>query len=87
MSTAEGKCFRLQFHESLWLQALKCVEVLSLLMRQFLRNMVEDALEAFVQFWLQYHVPPGSRVAYAGVQQTAVGPRPPLSDVYGALLN
>lgn len=49
------------------MQALHCVEVISLLMKQHLRGLVEGGLQAYLQLWKEYEVPPGSLVAYAGV--------------------
>jgi hypothetical protein len=54
-------------HLPLCMQALHCVEVMSLLMRQYLRDKVEASLLHYQDFWQAYAVPQGSRVAYAGV--------------------
>jgi hypothetical protein len=51
----------------LCVQALHCVEVMSLLMRQYLRDKVEASLLHYQDFWQAYAVPQGSRIAYAGV--------------------
>lgn len=48
------------------LQALRCVEVMSLLMQQHLRSLVEAGLHAYLQMWEDYAVEPGSLMAYAG---------------------
>jgi hypothetical protein len=48
-------------------QALRCVQVMSLLMRQYLRDKVEASLLHYQEFWQAYAIPQGSRVAYAGV--------------------
>jgi hypothetical protein len=48
------------------LQALRCVEVMSLLMKQHLRGLVEEGLQAYLQLWQEYQVEPGGLVAYAG---------------------
>lgn len=48
------------------LQALRCVEVVSLLMKQHLRGLVEEGLQAYLQLWQEYQGEPGSLVAYAG---------------------
>lgn len=48
------------------LQALHCVEVMSLLMKQHLRTLVEAGLHAYLQMWLEYDVEPDSLAAYAG---------------------
>jgi len=42
------------------------VEVLSLLMKQHLRSLVEAGLQAYLQLWQEYNVEPGSLMAYAG---------------------
>jgi hypothetical protein len=41
---------------------------MSLLMKQHLRGLVEEGLQAYLQLWKEYEVPPGSLVAYAGEQ-------------------
>jgi molybdopterin-biosynthesis enzyme MoeA-like protein len=48
-------------------QALHCVEVMSLLMRQYLRDKVEASLLHYQDFWQAYAIQQGSRTAYAGV--------------------
>lgn len=48
------------------LQALNCVQLLALLMRKYLRGMVEASLLQYERFWQQYAIPQGSRAAYAG---------------------
>lgn len=48
------------------MQAVRCVEVMSLLMKQHLRGLVEEGLRAYLQLWQEYKVEPGSLVAYAG---------------------
>lgn len=47
-------------------QALRCVEVMSLLMQQHLRALVETGLQLYLQMWQEYEVQPGSSVAFAG---------------------
>jgi hypothetical protein len=47
-------------------QGLHCVEVMSLLMRQYLRDKVEASLLHYQEFWQAHAIPQGSRVAYAG---------------------
>lgn len=42
------------------------MEVLSLLMKQHLRSLVEAGLQAYLQLWQEYNVEPGSLMAYAG---------------------
>lgn len=49
------------------MQALRCVEVMSLLMQQHLRALVETGLQLYLQMWQEYEVQPGSHVAYAGM--------------------
>lgn len=42
------------------------MEVLSLLMKQHLRSLVEAGLQAYLQLWQEYDMEPGSLMAYAG---------------------
>lgn len=48
------------------MQAVRCVEVISLLMKQHLRGLVKEGLQAYLQLWQEYAVEPGSLAAYAG---------------------
>jgi hypothetical protein len=54
-------------HLDAYMQAVRCVEVMSLLMQQHLRGLVEEGLRAYLQLWQEYAVQPGSLAAYAGV--------------------
>lgn len=49
------------------MQAVRCVEVISLLMKQHFRGLVEEGLQAYLQLWQEYAVEPGSLAAYAGI--------------------
>uniref|UniRef100_A0A383V949 AAA+ ATPase domain-containing protein n=1 Tax=Tetradesmus obliquus TaxID=3088 RepID=A0A383V949_TETOB len=66
-------------------QALHCVQVMSLLMRQYLRGKVEASLLHYQEFWQAYAIPQGSRVAYAGFPDhlTPDDPDKPLTAALG----
>jgi hypothetical protein len=48
-------------------QALCCVQVMTLLMQQHLRALLEGGLAAYLDMWQAYAVEPGSLEACAGV--------------------
>lgn len=49
-----------------YMQAMRCVEVISLLMQQHLRSLVVTGLEAYLQMWAAYEVHPGSHESLGG---------------------
>ena len=58
-------------------QALKCVNVMALLMQQHLRGVVTHALATYAAMWQQFGILQGSRVAYAGGAQLLLHALPP----------
>lgn len=48
-------------------QAIRCIEVISLLMQQHLRGLVLAGLEAYLGLWQDYQTQQDSLLAFAGM--------------------